>query len=86
VKCVWNLVSGIKRGTQTQYVWEHVAEVDTWTGERWRDGKLGETAQWGALSSSPVTEDEMGMERRMNGEEVYAYRILMGKPEIKRQQ
>jgi hypothetical protein len=34
---VWNLVSDIKRGTQTEGVWEQGAEENIWAQEGWTD-------------------------------------------------
>jgi hypothetical protein len=39
---VWNLVSDIKGGIETEGVWEQVAEEDIWTEEGWGDGGGGE--------------------------------------------
>jgi hypothetical protein len=41
---VWNLVSDIKGGTQTEVVWEQGAEEDIWTNEGWGDGRVKKTA------------------------------------------
>jgi hypothetical protein len=41
---VWNLISDIKGGTQTQGVWEQGAEEDIWTTEEWGDGRIEKTA------------------------------------------
>jgi hypothetical protein len=40
---VWNLVSDIKGGTQTEGVWEQGAEEDIWTEEGWGDGRMEKT-------------------------------------------
>jgi hypothetical protein len=45
---VWNLVSDIKGGTQTEGVWEQGVEENIWTEERWSDGRLEKTTHWGA--------------------------------------
>jgi hypothetical protein len=37
---VWNFVSDIKGGTQTEGVWEQGAEKDIWTEEGWSDGRV----------------------------------------------
>jgi hypothetical protein len=41
---LWTVVSDIKGGTQTEYVWEQGAEEDIWTYEGWGDGKMEKTA------------------------------------------
>jgi hypothetical protein len=41
---VWNLVSEIKGGTQTEGVWEQGAEGNIWTEEGLSDRRLEETA------------------------------------------
>jgi hypothetical protein len=40
---VWNLVSDIKRGTQTGGVWKQGAEEDIRTEERWGDRRMDKT-------------------------------------------
>jgi hypothetical protein len=40
---VWNLVSEIKRETQTEGVWEEGAEEDIWIEEGWGGGRVGKT-------------------------------------------
>jgi hypothetical protein len=41
---VWNLVSDIKGGTQTEGVWEQGAEETIWSEEGWSDRRLEKTA------------------------------------------
>jgi hypothetical protein len=41
---VWNLVSDIKGGTQTEGVWEQGAEEDIWTEEGWSDWRMEKIA------------------------------------------
>jgi hypothetical protein len=41
---VWNSVSDIKGGTQTEGVWEQGAEENIWTEEGWSDRRLKRTA------------------------------------------
>jgi hypothetical protein len=41
---VWNLVSDIKGGTQTEGVWGQGAEEDIQTDEGWGDGRVEKTA------------------------------------------
>jgi hypothetical protein len=40
---MWNLVSDIKEGTQTEGVWEQGVEENIWTKERWSDRRLEKT-------------------------------------------
>jgi hypothetical protein len=41
---MWNLVSDIKGGTQTEGVWEQGAEEDILTEKRWDDRGMKKTA------------------------------------------
>jgi hypothetical protein len=45
---VWNLVSDIKGGTQTEGVSEQDAKENIWTEEEWNDMRLEKFALWGA--------------------------------------
>jgi hypothetical protein len=40
----WNLVSGIKEGTQLERISEQGAEENIWTEEGWSDGWMEKTA------------------------------------------
>jgi hypothetical protein len=40
---VWNLVSDIKGGTQTEGVWEQGVEENIWTEERWSGRRMVKT-------------------------------------------
>jgi hypothetical protein len=37
---VWNVVSNIKGGTQTEGVWGQDAEENIWTEEKWSGGRM----------------------------------------------